>query len=106
MDFVHTTTQKPVNSPFEFELWQLSGPAAPWNAPGIFRIHSIERIFGLSSYRIRPGEEKFVLEDGKTYQLSRPGHKHVRFTIPRRVSPPTAVDPHLDILALPAQLVM
>ena len=106
MDFVHTVTQQPVNSPFEFELWLISGPAAPWNAPGVFRIHSIEHSFRLASHMIRPGEEKFVLNDGKTYQLIRPGHKAVRFTIPRRVSPPTAVDPRLDILAFPAQLVV
>ena len=48
------------------------------------RIRSLEQAFGYSSANIPSGEEKFVLRDGQTYVLKRPGHRDLRFRVPVR----------------------
>ena len=83
MDFVHTATGKPVNSPFKYELWSVSSTSS---ARPAIRIWSLERLWGHAEKDIRPGEEKFVLRDGMTYVLKRPGCKPLRFTVPTRAT--------------------
>ncbi len=83
MDFVETSTCRPVNSPIKFELWMVGSHTSP-HVCGPVRLHSLESAFGYSLKDIAPGEEKFVLTDGMTCVLTRPGQKPVRFTVPTR----------------------
>ncbi|KAI0701419.1 hypothetical protein C8T65DRAFT_579624 [Cerioporus squamosus] len=83
LDFVETSTHRPVNSPFEFELWAIGSHTSP-NVYGPVRLRSLESAFGYAQRDITPGEEKFVLTDGMTCLLTRPGHKPIRFTVPTR----------------------
>ncbi|KAL7281880.1 hypothetical protein ACG7TL_003346 [Trametes sanguinea] len=94
MDFVVTETGQPVNSPFEFELWAIPHPDAPHLTPFTGQLMSIERAHGIKQEDILPGEEKFILRDGLTCLLRRPGKKPVRFTVPtrRRTESTKAVD--------------
>ncbi|OSD01895.1 hypothetical protein PYCCODRAFT_1478080 [Trametes coccinea BRFM310] len=104
MDFVVTETGQPVNSPFEFELWAIPHPDATHLTPFTGQLMSIERAHGIKQEDILPGEEKFILRDGLTCLLRRPGKKPVRFTVPTRrrtesteavdvLSFPTSIDP-------------
>ena len=81
MDFVQTKTGKPVNSPFAFELWTTSGQS---HAQPAVRLASLERLWGHGQTSIAPGEEKFVLREGTTCILRRPGRRDLRFTVPVR----------------------
>ncbi len=84
MDFVRTDTGKPVNSPFQYELWRT---ADVLSARPSARLTSMERTWGIKQKDIDPGEEKFLLRDGMTCVLKRPGCKDLRFTVPVRVTP-------------------
>jgi len=84
LDFVHSVTGQPVNSPFEYELWVVPNKSAPW-LPGVkSRIYSLERGFGIPQEDILPGEEKFVLLEGTNCVLVRPGMRSVHFEVPIR----------------------
>ncbi|TFK78993.1 hypothetical protein K466DRAFT_506375 [Polyporus arcularius HHB13444] len=85
LDFVETATGLPVNSPFQFELWSIGTSSIP-HACGPVRLRSLECSWGYSQKDIAPGAEKFVLKDGMTCLLKRPGHKAVRFTVPIRLA--------------------
>ncbi|KAI9059093.1 hypothetical protein FKP32DRAFT_1580613, partial [Trametes sanguinea] len=98
MDFVVTATGQPVNSPFEFELWAVPHPDAPHLTPFTGRLWSIEHAHGIKQENILPGEEKFVLRDGLTCLLRRPGQKAIRFTVPTRRRTQTTTE---DIVVLP-----
>ncbi|KAI0351331.1 hypothetical protein OH77DRAFT_1429880 [Trametes cingulata] len=88
MDFVETATGHPVNSPFEFELWSVPNPDTPWlTASMTMQLRSIERARRMKLEDILPGEEKFILRDGQTCMLIRPGKCLVRFTVPVRPQP-------------------
>ena len=91
MDFVHSATDKPVNSPFKFELWSVPNSMVP--CPSM-RIRSLERSWGVAPAELVAGEEKFVLKDGMTCVLRRPGHRDLRFTVPIRVA---AVASFMDV---------
>ncbi|KAI0752788.1 hypothetical protein C8Q80DRAFT_1217221 [Daedaleopsis nitida] len=95
MDFVDTSTGRPVNSPFAFELLQVSDPGGT-PLPGA-RIRSIER-------DISRGEEKFVLRDGMTCILRRPGRRDVEFTVPIRPTPPPSRRDDVDYLDFPTTI--
>ncbi|TFK80516.1 hypothetical protein K466DRAFT_667619 [Polyporus arcularius HHB13444] len=82
MDFVHNETKQPVNSPFEYELWAMPSRATLWNEPAL--LASLESSFGAA---VLPGEEKFVMSEGQTCVLKRPGHQNVQFTVPRMARP-------------------
>ena len=87
MDFVDTTTGKPVNSPFQYELWEV--PSKDAHDAHLYdqwpiQIYSVERYEGIPQEKIRPGEERFILNDGHTFLLKRPGKNDVRFTVPIR----------------------
>ena len=82
MDFVSTASGEPVNSPFKYELWSIPSDNAPFVAAR--RIYSLEKGGGFAREAIRPGAERFLLMDGQTYQLRRPGRKNVRFQVPER----------------------
>ncbi|KAI0759379.1 hypothetical protein BD413DRAFT_617837 [Trametes elegans] len=104
LDFVRTTTGEAVNSPFpEFALFSAPGPDAPIGSGPVVSISPLECAFGMSRDQIPPGEEKFVVADGTTCVLQRPGHKDVRFTIPirrpRNPPPKPVIDAH--VLAFP-----
>lgn len=107
MDFVDTRTGTPVNSPFQFELWAVPDPAKPWLGCGSLRIHNLESAFGYSDDQILPGHEKFVLRDGQTCLLKRPGKKDIRFTVPIRSTPVAGAVGGRDVheLDLPAVVV-
>lgn len=83
LDFVETSTGKPINSPFEFGLWTVGNRTAP-HVCGPVRLRSLEAAFGYSLKDVAPGEEKFVLTDGMRCMLTRPGHKPLWFTVPTR----------------------
>ena len=98
MDFVRTSTGEAVNSPFQFELFQVPNQANPYVPTA--RIHLLEHGWGENT--ILPGEEKFVLKEGLTCMLTRPGKRGLRFTVPvrRRESSPAQAD-DFDVLDLP-----
>ena len=79
-----------MNSPFQFELFQVPNQANPYVPTA--RIHLLEHGWGETT--ILPGEERFVLRDGMTYLLKRTGHEDIRFTIPTRSAPSTETDDH------------
>lgn len=103
MDFVETATGKPVNSPFEYELWGVTGDSdTPWlTMPICAKLRTIERAHGIKQESILPGAEKFVLRDGQTCVLIRPGQRSLRFTVPvrKRTAPPAIDD--MDVVDLP-----
>ena len=89
MDFVHTSTGQPVNSPFAFELWSTADASSL--RPAV-RLVSLERSWGYAQQDIIPGGEKFVLRDGMRCILRRPGRKDLRFTVPTRAVPVDSSD--------------
>lgn len=110
LDFVRSDTGKPVNSPFKFELFVIPNPKRAWLEPGVGGIlQSFERRFRIAQENIRPGEEKWILQDGQTCLLRRPGMKDVAFTVPIRPLPEPEVDtrsgePDVDWIDLPEVL--
>ncbi|EIW63827.1 uncharacterized protein TRAVEDRAFT_41255 [Trametes versicolor FP-101664 SS1] len=99
LDFVDAAG-KPVNSPFEFELWGVPDPDAPWlSMPAPGKLWSIEHTFGIKQQEIPPGAEKFILRDGQTCMLMRPGKRPLRFTVPLRRVDSTQED--VDVVDLP-----
>lgn len=103
MDFVHSETKEAVNSPFEYELWSVPNPAAPWLPTPTLRLRSLESCFRIAKDSLRAGEEKFVLKEGQTCLLKRPGQKNVRFTVPVW-SRASAQDGNVDVLDFPPVL--
>ncbi|KAI0759373.1 hypothetical protein BD413DRAFT_597893 [Trametes elegans] len=100
LDFVRTATGEAVNSPFpEFELFSAPGPDAPIGSGPVVSVSPLECSFGVSRDQIPPGEEKFVMADGTTAVLRRPGHKDVRFRVPirrpRNPPPKPVIDAHI-----------
>ncbi|OSC98173.1 hypothetical protein PYCCODRAFT_1447577 [Trametes coccinea BRFM310] len=90
LDFVDSASGEPVNSPFEFELWGIPDPDAPWlGIPITMQLRSMEQSHGIKQADILPGHEKFLLRDGQTCVLIRPGKPKVRFTVPVRKHPDT-----------------
>ncbi|OJT10712.1 hypothetical protein TRAPUB_12744 [Trametes pubescens] len=103
MDFVNTATKEAVNSPFEFELWAVPDPDAPWLAMPSGRLNSLESNFHIPQHKILPGLEKWVLRDGQTCLLKRPGKKDVMFRVPVRRKPkPIQYD--VDLLEFPREV--
>ncbi|KAL1950992.1 hypothetical protein VTO73DRAFT_141 [Trametes versicolor] len=100
LDFVDAAGN-PVNSPFKFELWGVPDPDAPWlSMPITGKMRSAEHIFGYKQKDITPGAEKFILRDGQTCVLVRPGKRPLRFTVPlRKVENATVED--VDVVDLP-----
>ncbi|KAL7280680.1 hypothetical protein ACG7TL_005619 [Trametes sanguinea] len=102
MDFVDSETGEPVNSPFEYELWAVPDPDTPWlGMPMCQQIRSIERIHGIKQEDILPGHEKFILRDGQTCVLRRPGKPQVRFNVPVRKQPVTQPQPEVHVITFP-----
>lgn len=105
MDFVDTATQEAVNSPFEFELWAVPSLDAPWLSMPSGRLHSLERNFHIAQDKILPAEEKWVLRDGQTCLLKRPGKKDVMFSVPKRkVNSLPAAGYDVDVLDFPKEV--
>ena len=90
---MHSETDVATNAPPEFKLYRLPDPAAP-TFFGVGLITSMERSFGVKPEEMRPGEEKFIVQEGAPCMLVRPGKRNVRFKIPcrRRIVPPTEDD--------------
>lgn len=68
-DLVETATGKPVNSPFEYELWGVPNTDAdtPWlSIPMCGKLRSTEQSHGMKQADVLPGEEKLVLRGGQT----------------------------------------
>ena len=86
-----------MNSPFVFELWSISSPLVP--CP-LSRIYSLEHIWGVPQHEVHAGQEKFVLSDGMTYVLKRPGRKPFQFRVPLRISPLVS-SVNVDVADLP-----
>ncbi|KAI0323358.1 hypothetical protein GY45DRAFT_1376379 [Cubamyces sp. BRFM 1775] len=103
MDIVDTATGQPVNSPFEFELWVVPNLKSPWLSMPSGRIRSLERCFGIAQHDILPGEEKWLLRDGQTCLLKRPGKRDVQFTVPMRKELQPAFVYDVDVLDFPAE---
>ncbi|KAI0671095.1 hypothetical protein C8Q78DRAFT_1033965 [Trametes maxima] len=87
LDFVHSRTGEPVNSPFKFDLICVPDPNAPIGSGPVYRMRPLECAFGIEANEIRPGSEKFLFRDGQHCVLRRPGLRDVRFTIPIRRRP-------------------
>ncbi|KAJ2975546.1 hypothetical protein NUW54_g11716 [Trametes sanguinea] len=88
LDFVDSASGEPVNSPFEYELWGVPNPDTPWlSMPITQKMRSIEHTHGIKQADILPGHEKFILRDGQTCVLIRPGQPNIRFTVPVRRHP-------------------
>ncbi|KAJ8455435.1 hypothetical protein ONZ51_g12458 [Trametes cubensis] len=105
LDFVDSASGEPVNSPFKFELWGIPDPETPWlSMPMTQEMRSIERIHGIKQGDILPGHEKFILRDGQTCVLIRPGQPKVLFNVPIRKMPdckPQATGEELHIIRFP-----
>ncbi|KAI0371538.1 hypothetical protein BV20DRAFT_1043208 [Pilatotrama ljubarskyi] len=104
LDFVDSASGEPVNSPFEFELWGVPDPETPWlSVPITQKIRSIERAHGIKQEDILPGHEKFILRDGLTCVLIRPGKPKIQFTVPIRKLPqaPAAALEEVIVFELP-----
>ncbi|KAI1789520.1 hypothetical protein LXA43DRAFT_892707 [Ganoderma leucocontextum] len=104
MDFVVTSTGQPVNSPFEFELWALPSSHTPWLGGLPMRVHSLERVYRYADADILAGAEKFLLKDGQTCLLKRPGHRNLRFTVPVRAAALRRADLDDDQLHFPSMI--
>ncbi|KAH9890100.1 hypothetical protein C8Q73DRAFT_793446 [Cubamyces lactineus] len=108
LDFVDSASGEPVNSPFEFELWGVPNPETPWlSMPITMRMRSIENAHGIRQEDILPGHEKFILRDGLTCVLIRPGKPKIQFTVPVRKLPeqPQASREDVVIVDLPKVIV-
>ncbi|KAL1942728.1 hypothetical protein VTO73DRAFT_4968 [Trametes versicolor] len=103
MDFVNTETKEAVNTPFELELWAVPDPDAPWLAMSSGRLYSLEHNFHVARDKILPGLEKWVLRDGQTCLLKRPGKKDVFFRVPVRRNP-TTIKYDADVLEFPREV--
>ena len=101
MDFIHTATGQPVNSPFEFKLFAVGSIYAPWATLGSFpmEVHSGEATFA-AGQEILHGEEKFFLVNGGHYALVHPGKRDVLFSVPQCSS--TTPPPNGDVLNFPS----
>jgi len=85
LDFVRTSTGRPENSPFEFELI-----AVPKQDSELYtlselswsRLYSAEH--GMGEQNILPGEERWILPEGMTCLLRRRGYRNLYFEIPTR----------------------
>jgi len=82
LDFVHTSTGEPVNSPFEFELWAVSVANASWVPMPRHRLRSLEEKSGRKTKDLKPGTEKFIVKGGMACVLKRPGFRDVYFKVP------------------------
>ncbi|KAJ8474700.1 hypothetical protein ONZ51_g7039 [Trametes cubensis] len=101
LDFVDSATGEPVNSPFEFELWAVENPETPWlSMPVTMQMRSIEYAHGIKQADILPGHEKFILRDGLTCVLIRPGKPKIQFTVPVRKLPDQAKAAPEDVVIL------
>ncbi|KAI0639053.1 hypothetical protein C8Q77DRAFT_1222394 [Trametes polyzona] len=102
LDFVETATGKAVNSPFEYELWGVENPEIWWlTSTMVGRIQSAEVAHGIKQEDILPGEERFVLRDGQSCMLVRPGKRSLFFTVPIRSRPGVMDTSNLDVVDLP-----
>lgn len=104
MDFVKTETNEAVNSPFEFELWAVPDPDAPWISMPSGRLYSLEHNFHIAQDKILPGIEKWVLRDGQTCLLKRPGKRDVFFRVPARKKPQDPKPVEYDVLDFPREV--
>ncbi|KAJ7283241.1 hypothetical protein C8J57DRAFT_1120676, partial [Mycena rebaudengoi] len=77
-DVYDTQTRKPVNCPPSFRF----STVRP-----IMRLVSVEEAAGISPNNIRPGEERFAVEEGTACRLQREGAADFLFRIPRRPKP-------------------
>ena len=84
IDFIRTSTGKPVNAPDNYEIWALPNDETPWAVMPKHRINSLETRFGVKRKDLRPGVEKFVVYEGMLCLLKRPRHKDVIIKIPIR----------------------
>ncbi|KAI0759370.1 hypothetical protein BD413DRAFT_607573 [Trametes elegans] len=85
LDFVQNGSGEPVNSPFPFCLFGVPDPHAPVVSGSVVGVQPLGR--SLSR------EEKFVLKDGRSHVLRRPGYRDVRFTVPIRHRPKPTFQP-------------
>ncbi|TFY75482.1 hypothetical protein EWM64_g8531 [Hericium alpestre] len=84
LDFVDRATHEPVNAPLDFEIWVVPSLLASWLPSGCGRLMSMENSFGKLSRNIRPGQEKFCVMEGSTFQLKRAGQPEVFYNVPVR----------------------
>ncbi|KAI0643157.1 hypothetical protein C8Q79DRAFT_210856 [Trametes meyenii] len=104
LDFVRTATGEAVNSPFPFQLYCGPNPSAPMGTGPAMQLRPLEHAFGISQKEIAPGEEKFLLRDGQTCLLRRPGHKDVQFVVPIRRRPEAPRPSNTHFLELPQHI--
>lgn len=99
LDFIHSATREPVNSPFTFKLWILPPSttgysSGPWQPAEAHQVFSLENRFGIRTKDITKGAEKFILNDGQSYLFWRPApFQSVQFTVPSRPLSVTADNP-------------
>ncbi|KAI0676672.1 hypothetical protein C8Q78DRAFT_960924, partial [Trametes maxima] len=73
LDFIDIESGKPVNLPFEYELWGILDPEAPWlSLPMSGKLRLIEHAHGIRQKDILPGHKKFILRDSDATQRGPP----------------------------------
>ena len=93
LDIVRTSTGEPVNSDDAgMELWNSKNYDRPYAFGGSEKMRSIAGTFSIrdknnKKMAITPGDENFMVMEGKACVLKRPGHRNVYFTIPERPRP-------------------
>ena len=103
LDFVRTSTGKPVNSPFKYKLYSVPnlklGQCSAMGQPQ-HQLSPIENSFGFFGKSIPPGEEKFVVNEGSACLLKRPGHPDIYFAVPIRPRPKVTPDSLTNTIVL------
>ena len=107
VDFVRTSTGKPVDCPPGFEFWAVStGPAGL--ALPFRRLRSLDDTFSCIKLKLpqpvqrsESDADTFVVRDGQTYLVKRPGQCNIHFTVPNR-QPPANEGPEDHVLDFPA----
>lgn len=61
------------------------------------RVHSLEKVYGNRQEDIVPGQEKFLLRDGQSCVLKRPGQRNLRLTVPVRAAAVQAANADEDV---------
>jgi len=78
LDLFDITKKIPVDTPDDFEFWHVSSPSCG------MKLCSLQKVFGVPAWRIRPGDEKYTVLEGSRIVLVRPGNVPFYFEIPSR----------------------
>ncbi|KAJ7105570.1 hypothetical protein C8R44DRAFT_715324 [Mycena epipterygia] len=83
LDFYDTVANEPVNSPEGFQIHPV-GPPIMLMLGSEGPLMSVEEACGISRTDIKPGQERFGIQEGALCRLDRPGLAPFHFEIPTR----------------------